>query len=171
MAPPTHEWTVAGAVVEQADSLLLVNNRRRNGSCDWSTPGGVIDPTDETLVAGLAREVEEETGLRVIGWEGPLYSVTAVAVDLGWTMRCEVHRALTFEGTLVVDDPDGIVFDAAFVPPADVADRLAQCFPWVREPLTAWLAQRWSPADARTFHYDVRGRSLDTLEVVRVSAP
>jgi 8-oxo-dGTP pyrophosphatase MutT (NUDIX family) len=170
MVPPAHEWTVAGAVVEQSEALLLVNNRRRNGSCDWSTPGGVIDPTDDTVVAGLAREVEEETGLRVSTWEGPLYAVTAVALDLGWVMRCEVHRALTFEGTLVVDDPDGIVFDAAFVPPPDIAARLAGCFPWVREPLAAWLEDRWAPSAAREFRYDVRGRSLDTLEVVRASA-
>lgn len=169
MTPPTREWTVAGAVVETAGALLLVNNRRRNGTCDWSTPGGVIDPTDTDLVAGLAREVEEETGLRVREWEGPLYSVTAAALDLGWVMRCEVHRALAYDGTLVVDDPDGIVFDAAFVSPRDLAARLDGCFPWVREPLAAWIEERWLPEASRTFHYDVLGTSLETLEVVRAS--
>ena len=50
---------------------------------------------------------------RVTEWEGPLYEVRATAVEMGWVMRCEVHRALAFEGDLVVDDPDGIVVEAA----------------------------------------------------------
>ena len=31
-------------------------------------------------------------------------------------MKVEVFRAVTFEGDLYVDDPDGIVEDARFVP-------------------------------------------------------
>jgi 8-oxo-dGTP pyrophosphatase MutT (NUDIX family) len=127
----------------------------------------VIDATDESVLAGLTREVEEETGLRVREWEGPLYEVPAVALDLGWIMHCEVHRALSFDGELRVDDPDGIVVDAAFVPAAEVRRRLDECFHWVREPLAEWLVERWQPAARRGFHYDVRGTSLDTLEVVR----
>jgi 8-oxo-dGTP diphosphatase len=167
MAQPAHEWTVAGAVLEHGDGLLLVCNQRRNGSLDWSTPGGVIDATDASILDGLTREVEEETGLVVQGWEGPLYEVTMVALDLGWIMHCEVHRAISFEGELRVEDPDGIVVDAAFVPATDVGARLGECFHWVREPLSAWLAERWEPANRRGFHYDVRGSTLDTLEVIR----
>ena len=33
------EFTVAGALVESPDGLLLVRNQRRNGATDWSTPG------------------------------------------------------------------------------------------------------------------------------------
>jgi len=67
-------WTVAGGVVVSDEGLLLVQNRRRNGSFDWSPPGGVIEVADgETVVDGLTREVEEETGLRVLEWAGPLY--------------------------------------------------------------------------------------------------
>jgi 8-oxo-dGTP diphosphatase len=167
MAPPAHEWTVAGAVLEHGDGLLLVCNQRRNGSLDWSTPGGVIDATDATVLDGLSREVEEETGLVVREWEGPLYEVTTVAVDLGWVMRCEVHRALSFEGELRVEDPDGIVVDAAFVPVAEVKARLDECFHWVREPLAEWLVERWEPAQRRGFRYDVRGTALDSFEVIR----
>ncbi|MGZ4735058.1 MAG: NUDIX hydrolase [Acidimicrobiia bacterium] len=171
MSRPAHEWTVAGAVLEHGDGLLLVCNQRRNGSLDWSTPGGVIDATDATVLEGLTREVEEETGLVVREWEGPLYEVTTVAVDLGWVMRCEVHRALAFDGELRVDDPDGIVVDAAFVPATDVRDRLEECFHWVREPLAEWLHERWEPEQRRGFRYDVRGTALDSLEVIRTPDP
>ncbi len=163
------EFTVAGALVESAEGLLLVRNRRRGGATDWSTPGGVIDPTDASIRAGLAREVEEETGLRVTSWEGPLYEVRAVAVDLGWSMRCEVHRALTFEGDLHVDDPDGIVIEATFAAPDECHAFLALGAPWVREPLAEWIEQRWGPHEARAFIYDVLGTSRDALQVVRIS--
>jgi 8-oxo-dGTP pyrophosphatase MutT (NUDIX family) len=164
-----HEFTVAGALVESSDGLLLVQNRRRNGSLDWSTPGGVIDATDTSLLAGLAREVEEETGLFVAEWEGPLYEVRAVAEGLGWSLRCEVYRALGFEGALRVDDPDGIVVDAAFVTPDMVDAHLVDCFRWVRDPLASWLLDRWPVATGRSFHYEIKGSSLADFEVVAAS--
>ncbi|MGZ6953881.1 MAG: NUDIX hydrolase [Acidimicrobiia bacterium] len=158
--------TVAGAVIEQDGGLLLVKNRRRNGAHDWSTPGGVVDPTDASLVEGLAREVAEETGLVVHRWEGPLYSVTADALDMGWRLECEVHRAVEFSGELVVDDPDGIVVDASFVYGTAVTECLTECFRWVSDPLTAWLNDRWDVAAPRRFHYEIRGTSLASFEVV-----
>ena len=73
------DWLVGGALIESADGLLLVRNRRRDGSHDWSTPGGVIEEGEDLLV-GLAREVEEETGLVVTEWAaGPLYEVRILA--------------------------------------------------------------------------------------------
>src|SRR5260221_12846286 len=130
------EFTVAGALVESSEGLLLVRNQRRSGATDWSTPRGVIDPTDATLRDGLAREVEEETGLRVTAWEGPLYQVRAVARDLGWSMRAEVYRALEFEGELRVEDTDGIVVEAAFLPSARCGELLVHCARRVHEPIT-----------------------------------
>ncbi len=167
---PLHEFTVAGALVESDAGLLLVQNRRRSGATEWSTPGGVIDETDATLLAGLAREVEEETGFRVTGWEGPLYEVRAIAVGLGWSLRCEVHRALGFEGELRVDDPDGIVVDAVFAGPNEWADLLGPCAQWVREPLLAWLDERWGPHQHREFVYDVLGTQRDEIRVERASS-
>src|SRR3954453_23112417 len=137
MAPS--EFTVAGALVESPEGLLLVRNVRRNGRTDWSTPGGVIDPTDATLRAGLAREVQEETGLRVTAWEGPRLEVRAIAHELGWVMRCEVHRALAYEGDVVVDDPGGIVVEPTFALADACTESLALCAPWVREPLADWI--------------------------------
>src|SRR5919109_5694349 len=122
MAATVREWTVGGALVETPDGVLLVRNVRRGGFEDWSTPGGVIDADDESLVAGLTREVEEETGIQVCEWSGPLYEVDAYAPDMDWHMHCEVHLAVKFDGILCVDDPDGIVVEAAFVPP-DACDR------------------------------------------------
>jgi 8-oxo-dGTP diphosphatase len=159
------EWTVAGGLIEGPDGLLLVKNRRRSGTSDWSPPGGVIDDDDVSVVAGLTREVEEETGLRVAAWDGPVYEVRAVASGLGWSMRCEVYVAQGYEGELRLADPDGIVVDAAFVPLHECGDRLAECHPWVREPLAEWLVGRWT--NRRGFAYELHGTAIGSIEIVR----
>ncbi len=162
-----HEWTVAGGLIETDAGVLLVRNVRRGGIEDWSTPGGVIDAEDSDLIAGLTREVAEETGLVVREWLGPIYEVSAYAPDMGWRMRCEVHLAVAFEGELHVEDPDGIVVEARFVPPHECDEHLVTCAPWVREPLSEWLRDRWESHAARAFHYEVNGTTRDSMRVVR----
>lgn len=159
-----HSWLVGGALIEGPDGLLLVQNRRRDGALDWSPPGGVID-AGEGLIDGLTREVHEETGLVVLDWDGPVYEVHAEAPGLGWSLRVEVHRAVRFEGELVVDDPDGIVVDAGWFDDDGCLGCLGGGHPWVREPLAEWLGERWS--GRRTFGFDVRGSDLASLSVAR----
>jgi len=161
---------VAGGLIESAEGLLLVCNRRRNGSFDWSPPGGVIEIADgESLLDGLTREVEEETGIRVSKWAGPVYEVRAEAVDLGWRLWAEVHVAVEYEGEVRVEDPDGIVVDAQFFALGECADQLVHCHPWVREPLSEWLGARWSHVDAPPpYGYRVDGSDAATLVVTRL---
>ena len=158
------DWLVGGAVLERGEEVLLVRNRRRNGTLDWSPPGGVIDD-GETLLDGLTREVAEETGLVVSSWAGPLYEIEVEAVDLGWRLRVEAWRAVEFSGELVVADPDGIVVDACFVHHGICARHLAGCSQWVREPLADWLLERW--ADVRPYRYHIAGADRDAMVVTR----
>lgn len=151
---------MGGGLVVGERGVLLVENLRRDGARDWSPPGGVIDE-NETVVSGLTREVEEETGVRVWRWNGPVYEVEVEAPGLGWRLRVEAHLAVDFTGDLRIGDPDGIVVDAAFVAPDECGARLAGCQPWVREPLGAWLAERWGETGAALplprFRYLVEG--------------
>jgi 8-oxo-dGTP diphosphatase len=160
-----HAWTVAGGLIELEGRLLLVQNQRRDGSLDWTTPGGVVD-AGEGLLEGLTREVEEETGLRVDHWEGPLWTVRAEAPDMGWTLDVEVHRAVRFAGEITVDDPDGIVVDVAWLD----LDGCRECLDtsWVpaREPMLAWLGERWT--DARAFRYRIDGDTRVGAAVTRL---
>jgi 8-oxo-dGTP diphosphatase len=150
------EWLVASGIVETADGLLLVQNQRRDGRLDWSPPGGVVEVAEgESLVDGLTREVREETGITVSEWLGPVYEVDAVAEEMGWHLRVEVHRALAFEGELAIDDPDGIVIDARFVALDQVHEHIASTWLPTHEPLAAWLAERWD--DRRAYRYRVEG--------------
>ncbi len=158
-------WLVAGALIEGPAGLLLVQNLRKDGSRDWTPPGGVIDP-GEAVRDGLAREVREETGLEVSAWEGPVYIVEAEAPDLQWSLRVEVHRAMAYDGELRVGgDPDGIVVDACFVDDRGCSDRVADAHHWVREPLEDWLCDRAAPP--RSFRYLVEGSDLASLRVHR----
>jgi 8-oxo-dGTP diphosphatase len=159
-----HAWVVAGAVIEGPEGLLLVRNRRRDGSHDWSTPGGVIDD-GETVLGGLAREVLEETGLTVTGWGDRVYEVAVEAPGLGWTLYAETFVATAWTGELVVDDPDGIVVDARFMRPDDCGRSLASAHPWLAEPLGEWLECR-EPRSSR-YRYHVDGTDRRDLTIVR----
>lgn len=169
-------WTVASAVIETgvvpdlpadvpAGAVLLVQNLRRNGTADWTTPGGVVDDGERPL-EGLAREVEEETGLQVTGWGGLLYDIEAQAPDLGWDLRVEVHRATAVVGELTIGaDPDGIVIGSAWAATPQCVELLGDSHPWVREPLLDWLRERWQ--EPRTYRYRIQGATLETISVER----
>ena len=92
------------------------------------------------MVEGLAREVHEETGLVVTRWAGPLYEIEAHAPDMGWPLRVEAWRAAEWEGEIEIDDPDGIVEEARWVPSGDCVGHLDGGSPWVAEPVGEWLA-------------------------------
>lgn len=163
-----HEWLVGGALVEDDGALLLVQNRRRDGSLDWSPPGGVIE-AGESVRDGLAREVREESGIVVHEWcPSPLYVIDVQAPGLGWHLRVETWLATAFEGELSIDDPDGIVVDARFVPDADVATFVAGNHPWVTEPVCEYVEARWSHLDQRSFGFHVEGERLREVTVTRL---
>lgn len=165
-------WVVAAGLIEGPSGVLLVQNRRRDGSLDWSPPGGVVEVTEgESVRDGLTREVAEETGLLVSGWQGPVYRVEVEARSLGWSLEVQTYRALAYTGELAIDDPDGIVVDARFVG-ADAWERhLAGSHRWVREPVLACLnGEAWSEATTALFRYRLDA-TPGLLEVVRLAGP
>ena len=62
-SPPRPEVAV-GAVAVRDGHLLMIRRGREPGAGLWSVPGGRVEP-GETLREAVAREVAEETGLRV----------------------------------------------------------------------------------------------------------
>src|SRR4051794_30773934 len=58
---PRHSVSVAAAI-RNGDGHFLAIRRADDGA--WQPPGGILE-LDESIEAGLTREVEEETGVRV----------------------------------------------------------------------------------------------------------
>jgi 8-oxo-dGTP diphosphatase len=157
-------WRVAAAIIERDGEVLLVQNLRRNGASDWSTPGGVVEAGEADL-DGLTREVREETGLSVDGWSDRVYTVQTRAADMGWHLEAVIYRALAWDGEIAIDDPDGIVTDARFTPLRHCGPRLDGTPRWVHEPLLEYLRSPWT--EHRQYTYELIGAHRDSARVER----
>jgi 8-oxo-dGTP diphosphatase len=158
------EWTVAAGIIRSGSEVLMVRNRRKNGTLDWSTPGGVVEPGEE-VVEALTREVLEETGVVVSAWSEPRYSVVTVATGMGWHLTVQVFEALDWSGEIAIDDPDGIVEEAAFLTAAAAIECLSTTARWVCEPIAEWLNDPWD--GHRQYGYELSGVDRHSMSVER----
>lgn len=159
-------WAVASSIFVADSKYLLVANRRRNGSLDWSPPGGAIDEGEKPLEA-LRREVVEETGLVVESWSPLAYEVEVRFVDLEMRLDVVVHCAAEWAGDLRIDDPDGIVERAEWFDENACREALEGAPRWVSEPFSEFVADG-STTDRLI--YEVRGHRLSEAEVQRLGA-
>jgi 8-oxo-dGTP diphosphatase len=100
---------VAGVVLDDQGRILL--QRHRHWVPDvWGLPGGIVHRR-ETLEAAFAREVYEETGLRVAG-------VQMIRLHSGYNLRLEVFfRAnLATRGESILHLQTSEVLEARFFP-------------------------------------------------------
>lgn len=138
-------FEVAGGIVQRRELVALVQNRRRNGSLDWSTPGGVVD-AGETVLEALTREVAEETALTVASWSQMVYVVEVEFAQRDIGLRAEVYVAGEVSGDIHIDDPDEIVVDGRFVTRTEADELLSSSPVWVAEPLRHALGAGQSTA-------------------------
>jgi 8-oxo-dGTP diphosphatase len=105
-----------GAVVVDADRLLLIRRGRGFGVGRWCVPGGRVE-AGETVGEAVVRELQEETGLE--GLCGPL---------LGWVERIhDDHHFVILDFVVDVLDPDeptagDDAAEARWVPLGEVAE-------------------------------------------------
>jgi 8-oxo-dGTP diphosphatase len=85
-SPPRHSVSVAGVILDDHGRALLI---RRRDTHHWEPPGGILE-LDESIQAGVCREVREETGLNVqpVALTGVYKNMTRGIVAL--VFRCNV---------------------------------------------------------------------------------
>jgi 8-oxo-dGTP diphosphatase len=146
---------IAAAIVRHGDELLMVHQAGPGEEPFWSVPGGRIEP-GELATEGLVREVREETGITVLDPGKLAFVVQQDERREGYFATVWVFEVASFEGEIAVDDPDGFVRDAAWLPVDEAIAHLEQ-IAW--QPLTVrYLRGEIDPGSAwlRRMHADGR---------------
>jgi 8-oxo-dGTP diphosphatase len=149
---------IVQAIIRRGDHVLLVEQQGPNDAVpNWALPGGRVE-AGEPLTAALAREVREETGLAVKSI-GPLAFVTQVLnpAHHGQVLAF-AYEVLDWDGAVAIDDPDGLILSAHFLPIDEVITTLAAHeYRYMGEPAADYLRHE-TPATTFTFRKDADGR-------------
>jgi 8-oxo-dGTP diphosphatase len=129
---------VAAAILmdKQGRVLLVANDWSRRGRVRYTLPGGMVE-AGETVLAAIAREVLEETGLRVKAIQHLAYVVQVEDARKSERTVAIAFRA-DYEGLLNPKDPDGHIVEARFFTAEEVAIKLDEYRPLL-EPLMDYL--------------------------------
>jgi 8-oxo-dGTP diphosphatase len=144
---PPELFTIVTGLVRSGDTLLMIEQAGPGEEPVWSVPGGRVEP-GELVAEALVRELREETGVRVLAPGRLGFSVQVDQRQDGWFATVFSFDVSEWEGELAVDDPDGFVRQAAWVPFPEALDRLER-ISWHRltarylrgelEPRSLWL--------------------------------
>jgi len=135
--PPERRF--AGVLAHHNGSVVLVREEHsRWGGEFWNLPSGMLE-AHETPAEGAARELAEETGLRVAASDLCLRTTSSTVVD-GVTVEAWNFQGDVEDPTTAVSDPDLLVKEARWFP-VDTAIDLLRSLPYrpLSEPAIAVL--------------------------------
>lgn len=129
---------IASAIIRHDDQILMIQQPDQNGLY-WFIPGGVVE-MGELIGAALKREVKEETGLTIHKDIHLAFITQTVARYQNRQFTAFIFEVESFTGELCIDDPDGLIHGAEFVPITECLERLKRV-QWdsMRDPLMTYL--------------------------------
>jgi 8-oxo-dGTP diphosphatase len=110
-------------ILRDEGRLLLVQQAGPGEAPQWTLPGGRVE-LGEFLPDALVREVREETGLAVQEVGRLAYFVQVDNRQEGWFANVWTFEVGAWSGEIAIDDPDGYVFEAAWVELDEACARL-----------------------------------------------
>src|SRR3954470_22797354 len=113
---PKHSVSAAAAIIDDHGRFLAIR-RADNGA--WEPPGGVLE-LDESIEAGLIREVQEETGLQV-----ELTALTGVYKNVRRGIVALVFRCRVLAGT---ERPTPETRDVQWLTREQLDDRMSEAY-------------------------------------------
>ncbi|ROS75530.1 NUDIX hydrolase [Cellulomonas sp. PhB143] len=127
--PVVEEVSAGGIVVDLASGLAnvaVIARRNRGGRLEWCLPKGHLEGS-ETAEEAAVREIQEETGIVGVV-DGPLGTIDYWFAGADRRVHKVVHHFLLHAtgGVISVEgDPDQEAEDAAWIPLAELPDRLS----------------------------------------------
>jgi ADP-ribose pyrophosphatase YjhB (NUDIX family) len=113
---PKHSVSVSAVIFDDEGRALAIR-RRDNG--EWEPPGGVLE-LSESVTAGLAREVAEETGLRV-----EAETLTGVYKNIARGIVALVFRCRVVGGTPTTSEEAA---EIAWLTLAETRERMSEAY-------------------------------------------
>src|SRR5262249_39566391 len=144
---PSHSFKLIASAVARRHGELVVVQQRYPGDprTSWGLPGGEVEPGEE-LLAGLGRELVEETGLSLVRTP----TLACVVQILRQTAEghqhwLACHFACEVEGLLGPQDPAGLVLSAHWVEEQLALEHLGTDPQYQCEPLRSFLCGHAAP--------------------------
>ncbi len=146
---------IVSIVARREGKLLLVQQQGRFDPLpSWALPGGQVEPGEE-LLAGLQRELREETGLTLVGTPIIAFIVQVLRkTEDGLQESLACHFACEVDGQIDPQDPDGLVRAAHWVDECTALERLAMLSWYDCEPLRRWLNGEAVPGTVYISRYE-----------------
>jgi 8-oxo-dGTP diphosphatase len=117
------ELRIVVGILRSDGRLLMVQQAGPGEDPQWTLPGGRVE-AGEFLTDALVREVREETGVAVDDVGRLAYFVQVDNRQDGWFGDVWTFDVADWSGEIAIDDPDGFVFEAAWVELDEVLVRL-----------------------------------------------
>ena len=142
---------IASAVAQHNGDLLLVQQHYPGERLpSWGLPGGQVEPGEE-LIAGLRRELLEETGLTLVGIPTIAFVIQVLReTEEGFQEWLACHFACEVAGQISPQDPDGLVLSAHWVEEQAALELLEMDSQYDCKPLRRWLCGEAAPGTVYT---------------------